>query len=45
MNRWAARIFGLLLLLLFGLVFVQMYRTLVMLQRQQQPAATATASR
>ena len=34
MNRWAARILGLLLLLLFTLVFVQMHKTLVKLQQE-----------
>lgn len=44
MNRWAARIVGLILLLIFALLFLQMHRTLVMLQRQQQssPAPTST---
>lgn len=41
MNRWAARILGLLLLLAFALVFVQMHRTLLRLQ--QQTAATSTS--
>jgi uncharacterized membrane-anchored protein YhcB (DUF1043 family) len=41
MNRWTARIIGLLLLLVFGLVFVQMYRTLVKLQEQQQQTQPA----
>jgi hypothetical protein len=36
MNRWAARIIGLILLLLFGLMFMQMHKTLVMLQRESQ---------
>lgn len=35
MNRWAARILGLILLLIFALVFVQMYKSLVKLQEQQ----------
>jgi hypothetical protein len=35
MNRWAVRIAGLLLLLLFALVFAQLHRTLIMMQRQQ----------
>lgn len=38
MNRWGVRIFGLVLLLLFALVFMQMYKSLVMLQEQQQSA-------
>ena len=36
MNKWAVRIFGLLLLLIFALVFAQMRSTLVRLQQQQQ---------
>jgi heme A synthase len=36
MNRWAARIIGLLMLLLFALMFVQMHKTLSMLQRESQ---------
>ena len=44
MNRWAYRIMLLLMLLMFGLVFLGMYKQLVMLQRaaqQDKPAATA----
>jgi len=43
MNRWAVRIVGLLMLLLFGLVFTQMYKSLVALQRQQQEAPRVKA--
>ncbi|MDQ3281630.1 MAG: hypothetical protein M3Q69_09470 [Acidobacteriota bacterium] len=43
MNRWGARIVGLLLLLVFALMFAQMYKTLVAMQRQQQePPSTVT---
>ena len=42
MNRWAARIVGLLLLLIFAMMFAQMYKTLKMME-QQQSGATATA--
>ena len=42
MNRWAARILGVILILIFTLVFVQMYRTLVRLQEQQ--GATRSSS-
>ena len=35
MNRWAARIIGIVLILIFLIVFVQMYKTLVRLQEQQ----------
>ncbi|HEX8616634.1 MAG TPA: hypothetical protein VF911_03515 [Thermoanaerobaculia bacterium] len=43
MNRWAARIAGILLLLVFSMMFLQMYKTLVALQRASAPAATTTA--
>jgi hypothetical protein len=36
MNRWAVRIAGLLLLLLFALIFAQLHSRLVHLQQQQQ---------
>jgi hypothetical protein len=36
MNKWAVRIAGLLLLLLFALVFAQMHSTLKRIQEQQQ---------
>lgn len=42
MNRWAARILGLVLLLVFAMMFVQMYKTLVALQRDVAPT-TQTA--
>jgi hypothetical protein len=38
MNRWAARLLGLILLVVFALMFAQMYRTLVRLQQQSAPA-------
>lgn len=38
MNRWAARILGLLMLLIFALMFAHMQRTLRALQEQQQSA-------
>ena len=41
MNRWAVRILGIFLLILFSLVFVQMYKTLVMMKRQQDQSAPA----
>jgi hypothetical protein len=44
MNRWAFRIVGLLLLLVFALMFVQMYKSLVMMRRTATPA-TATTTR
>lgn len=40
MNRWAARILGLILLLVFALVFAQMHRTLVRLQQQNATSST-----
>lgn len=39
MNKWAVRIVGLLLLLLFAIVFAQMHSTLRRLQEQQRTAA------
>lgn len=36
MNKWVVRIVGILLILMLGLVFMQMHRTLVRLQQQQQ---------
>ena len=41
MNKWAYRIAGLLMLLLFALVFAQLHKQLRALQQQQQPAATS----
>jgi uncharacterized membrane protein len=42
MNRWAVRIVGLLVLLVFALMFAQMYKTLVTLARDQEQNTTAT---
>lgn len=39
MNKWAVRIAGLLMLLLFALVFMQMRSTLVRLQQRQHQNA------
>lgn len=36
MNRWTVRILGLFMILAFLFVFAQMYRTLVVLQKQRQ---------
>ena len=44
MNRWAARIIGLILLLIFALMFLQMHKTLVMLQRQQGASSAPAPS-
>lgn len=42
MNKWATRMLLLLMLLAFALVFAQLHRQLVMLQRQQhRPASTS----
>lgn len=38
MNKWLVRMIGILLLLMVALVFVQMHRTLLRLQRQQMVA-------
>ena len=43
MNRWAARIAGLIMLLVFALMFTAMYKQLVAIQRAQQPAPTSTS--
>ena len=40
MNRWAVRILGLVMLLVFALIFVQMYNQLQ--RMQQNPPATQT---
>lgn len=47
MNRWGARIAGLILLLMFALLFLNLQRQLVALQkaRQQQAAPTTTQPR
>ena len=43
MNRWGVRALGILLLLMFGLIFLQLYKQLTDLQRMQnRPAATQT---
>ncbi len=43
MNRWGVRVLGIIMLLVFGLIFLQLYKQLVDLQRmQQRPAATQT---
>ena len=39
MNRWGVRIAGLIMLLLFALVFAQMHSTLRKMQQQQQNAS------
>jgi len=39
MNKWAVRIVGLLMLLLFALVFAQLHSTLQKLKEEQQTAA------
>lgn len=40
MSRWGVRILGLVMLLVFALVFLQMYKQLQ--QMQPKPAATQT---
>jgi hypothetical protein len=42
MNKWAVRILLLLMLLAFALVFAQLHRQLVMLQRQSQTHTKTT---
>jgi len=41
MGRWAARIMGLLLLLVFALVMTQLHKQLKALQKQQQQSQPA----
>ena len=43
MNRWVVRMVGVLMLLLFIMVFTQLYKQLVQLQQQggRKPAATS----
>jgi hypothetical protein len=41
MNKWAVRLAGLLLLLMFLIVFAQMYNTLRRIQQQQGSSAPA----
>ncbi|HVR39024.1 MAG TPA: hypothetical protein VMU84_08000 [Thermoanaerobaculia bacterium] len=43
MNKWAIRIFGLLMLLAFALLFLQMQKTLV--KMQQERGVTTTQSK
>jgi Na+-transporting methylmalonyl-CoA/oxaloacetate decarboxylase gamma subunit len=44
-NRWGVRIAGLIMVLIFLLIFAHLFRTLKMLQRERvpHPATTATA--
>lgn len=42
MNRWGARIAGLIMLLFFALVFFSMYQQLQSLQQRRNPPATST---
>ncbi|HYR27226.1 MAG TPA: hypothetical protein VEU30_02100 [Thermoanaerobaculia bacterium] len=41
MGRWAARIMGLLLLLVFALVMTQLHKQLTALQKQQEQSQPA----
>ena len=43
MNRWAVRVLGILMLLVFGFIFLMMYNQLAQKQQtHQKPAATQT---
>lgn len=42
MSRWAVRIAGIVMILVFLLLFAHLQRQLLMLQRARQPAATTT---
>ena len=44
MNRWAVRILGLLLLLAFGLLFLNLERQLMKLRQMRDPAPAATTT-
>jgi hypothetical protein len=44
MNRWAVRILGLLLLLAFGLLFLNLERQLMKLRQMRDPATATTTS-
>jgi len=43
MNQWAARIMGLILLLVFMMLFLNLKKQLVKMQQMQNPSGTATA--
>jgi len=44
-NRWALRILGILLLLVFALIMLNLQRQLVQMERsRRQPAATTTTT-
>jgi hypothetical protein len=42
MNKWTMRLIGVILLLLFALIFAQMHSTLRRMQRQQQESGTVS---
>ena len=42
MNRWAVRLLGVLILLVFILLMFNLQKQLLMIQRTRQPAATTT---
>lgn len=45
MNRWAARILGILLIVVFALLMLNLQRQLLMLQRSRRAAPTQPTSR
>ena len=45
MNRWGARIMGLIMLLIFMLLFLNLKKQLVMMQQTQNPPAAPAQSR
>lgn len=45
MNKWGIRLVGVLMVLVFMMVMLTLYRQLVALQQSQQPAATSTSNR
>lgn len=41
-NRWTVRIVGLILIILFALLMLNLEKQLLILQKQRKPAATST---
>jgi hypothetical protein len=43
-NRWTVRIVGVILIILFGLLLLNLERQLLILQKQRRPAPAATST-
>jgi hypothetical protein len=41
-NRWTVRILGVILIILFALLMLNLEKQLLVLQKQRKPAATST---